>query len=187
MKKRAAIEISISFMIVLIISAIVLGMGIFITHRFFSQGSGMVLTFDERTQQELERALDDGSKVAIPLNSKTIYNGESDTFGVGILHVGGPSNSFTTTISFVKAVDKDGYILCVAGSCSSNPQNWIQTADGSNSIDATILNNEKEKFLVGFEVTGAEPATYIFNVAVTQFDGSGYYGGVLKKIYVEVP
>jgi len=180
MKKRAAIELSVSFMIVLIISAIVLSMGIYITYKFFSHGSGMVLTFDERTQQELERALDDGSKVAIPMNSKIIHNGESDTFGVGILNVDGESDdSFDVSITYSKAVDKDGN-LC-SGCDSANPGSWIQSI-GLN--DMVIPNNEKQKFLVGFQVKGAQPATYIFNVDVKR-DGTPY--DVTKKIYVEVP
>ena len=210
MRKKAAIELSVSFIIVLIISIVIFSMGIYLANKFFSHGQGMIFTFDERTMQEIENLLDDGSRVVIPFNNKVIHNGESDTFGIGVLNIGNSDKPyFKIRIKWTKAVLDDDtictpgpdYTTTMKGDCSSvNPGYWLQTTEGFTyedfpnqgvDINRKIEVNEKAKFLAGFNVKGAKPGTYIFDVKVTNGEvpeESLYHNyDSIHKIYVNVP
>ncbi len=197
MRKKAALQLSVSFLVILIICIAAFSLSVYIIKRFFTHAEKIRDIYDERTEKEIERLLDDGSKVAIPFDKKIIYNGEADTFGIGILNMldTGAENEFQITINFSKAYDKENEEQCDMtnpGECG-NPQKWLKAYSGISSssgliIDKTIRNNEQQKFLIGVEPKYAPAGLYVFNLNVEYLNDSKMLPyDTLHKLYVEVP
>jgi len=174
MNRKASFQISVSFLVILIIALVVFTSSIYLLKKFFTQAEIVKLTYDERTEKEIERLLDDGSRVAIPFDKKTIPNGEFNTFGIGVLNVLniGMNNDFKIDIKFNKAFDRENKQICSVQTDCGNPDKWLQTTQVQGAISSgvsitkTIRNNEQEKFLLGVNVNGARRGTYIFDLMV---------------------
>ncbi|MBU1704099.1 MAG: hypothetical protein KJ922_01940 [Nanoarchaeota archaeon] len=201
MAKKAAIELSVNFIVILIISIAIFGFGIWIANRFFTQASGMQLVFDQRTEAEIEKLMDDGSKIGIPYERKEIRNGNSGTLGMGILSlVDEPITTFRVAVNFSKAYAPDNNLLCDGGipglaaatddatpgrAVCGLPDTWLRTSSGNGADTNTMENSkgvsftrnirkyESDKFLIGFEVKDAPKGTYVFDVHVCYDDGVG--------------
>ncbi|MBW2974967.1 hypothetical protein KY366_04585 [Candidatus Woesearchaeota archaeon] len=197
MNKKSALQLSVSFIVIIIICLVVFISSIYIVRRFFTHAEDIKRIYDERAEKEIERLLDDGSRVAIPFDRKTIVNGDFNTFGIGVLNMlgTGPSNKFMINISFNKAYDRLDSLICQSSdpntdSCG-NPETWLQTTAGigdESGIIKMIRNNEQEKFLLGIGVKNAPAGTYIFDVVVRYYNGTDWVQyDTLHKIYVEVP
>ena len=176
--KKAAIELSVNFLVMLIITLVIFGSSMVMVKKFFGGATDIKRVYDERTEQEIERLLDDGSRVAIPFDKKKIPNGEFETFGMGVLNVLGTdqNNDFRIQIAFNKAFRKDNTEICSSSNppvCGS-PNTWLSSSDAARTdqatiglvMEKTIKNNAQQKFLVGVEVADAKPGTYIFDMNV---------------------
>jgi len=181
MKKKGAIELSVSFIVMLIISIAVFSFGIYFVNRLFTHAIGTQLTFDERTSSEIEGLLSEGLKVAIPFEKKTIYNGKFGKFGIGILNVVKNDLQFKTYIWFDAAYDganelcKGSEIGKSSKSTCGDPNSWLFSSEsegGPLTITKTIKKYEQNKFLLGVNVNDAPKGTYIFNVRVCYNDGN---------------
>jgi hypothetical protein len=182
LNKKAAIELSVNFLVMLIITLVIFGSSMVMVKKFFGGATDIKRVYDERTEQEIERLLDDGSRVAIPFDKKKIANGEFATFGMGVLNVLGKDqqNDFRIQIKFNKAFHKDNTPICDSSSIASqatcqSPNMWLSSSNTPDSnqntiglvMQKTIKNNEQQKFLMGVEVDpGTEPGTYIFDMNV---------------------
>jgi len=198
MNKRGALQLSVNFLVIIIICIAVFSMSVYILNRFFIHAETIKMVYDERTEKEIERLLDDGSKVAIPFDRKTIYNGEFKTFGIGVLNIlnSGSSNTFEINVHFNQAFNKRSVKICDildSSSCGS-PDQWLQTTGDTGfigsgvTIQKTIKNNEQEKFLLGVGVKGAPAGTYIFDLNVKYLNNTAWLQyDAPHKLYVEVP
>jgi len=198
MNRKAALQLSVNFLVIIIICIIILSFSIYMIKRFFTQAEIIKMTYDERTEKEIERLLDDGSRIAIPFDQKTIYNGEFKTFGIGVLNMLniGWQDKFKINISFNKAFDRRNDLICdslYTGNCG-NPETWLQTTAGIGNesgvvIEKTIRNNEQEKFLLGVSVKNAPAGTYIFDLDVEYKNKTDEWVtyDTLHKLYVDVP
>ena len=211
MKRKAAFELSASFLVILVIAIVVFGFSVYIVKKFFTHAETIKMTYDERTEKEIERLLDDGSRIAIPFDRKTINNGEFKTFGIGILNTVSPNfqDEFSINLKFNKAYTRNNVEICHSPSDTSicgNPDEWLKTTSGDGvdgsgvTITKTIKNNEQEKFLLGVDVKGAPSGTYIFDLMVCVQDRDGITEDPIKcpleypdpydtihKLYVKVP
>lgn len=211
MNKKAGFELSVNFLVILIICLVIFGSSIYLVRKFFTHAETIKMTYDERTEKEIERLLEDGDRVAIPFDKKTIHNGESKTFGIGILNMldVAISNTFETTIKFNKAFDKQNNQICSETAADTtncgNPELWIQTTEmvgtGLTGVTSTksVKNNEQVRFLLGVGPKGATPGTYIYDVIVCYDDQDAGTSDIhctgtyldqydtLRKIYVDVP
>ncbi|MFH2028378.1 MAG: hypothetical protein ABIJ08_04530, partial [Nanoarchaeota archaeon] len=162
-----------NFIVILVISIVVFGMGIYLMNKFFGAAQGKVLIWDDQMEQEIEQLLDDGSKVAIPFYHKKIGNKQFDSFGIGIFNiVDAAETNFKTTISFnalyqgqTKVCDSTG----IPSSCVPNPNDWLRSTESDSgiiTIEKTIKKFEQSKFLIGIDVINAEKGTYLFDVVV---------------------
>lgn len=200
MNKKAVFQLSASFIVIIIICIVVFSFSIYIIKKFFTHAEIIKMTYDERTEKEIERLLDDGSRIAMPFDKKTIYNGEFKTFGIGVLNTLniGSRDDFKINISFNKAFDKRNTKLCDisegdTANCG-NPGTWLQTTAGRGDkfgvvIEKTIRNNDQEKFLLGVGPKNAPAGTYIFDLDVkykNETDDWNPYD-TLHKLYVDVP
>lgn len=105
---KKGIELSVNFMIVLIITLVVFGMAIYLLKMFFSTAVEIKENIDTQTEEEIQRVLFSGERVAIPVNKKEIRRGSSEVFGIGILNVDNSGPDFTVRIDLGKVIALDG-------------------------------------------------------------------------------
>ena len=197
LKNRKAVELSVTFIVVLIISLVVFIGGLSLGYKFMHKATEMKADLDRETEAEIERLLTEGTdRVAIPISKKTIKRDQSDVFGLGILNIeSGPF--FSVKIEFdsaYKTADKSE----ISAEKSFIDGAWIFGELGPYNIN----NNEHKSIPILVKVNGAlnsggdptEKGIYIFNVEVCQgvdetsssCTGSNLYSPVLK-FYVQVP
>jgi hypothetical protein len=196
MRKKATFQLSVNFIVIIVICLVIFIFSIFFIKNFFTHATDLKDLWDERTQSEIEKILDDGSRVALPFDKKTIIAGEFDTFGVGILNVMDNYNpaNFRAEFKFNKAFDKADNPICIGPSDCGPPDTWLQTTDGKGiahqgiTVEKNIKAFEQSKFLLGVLPKDADKGIYIFNLNVSFYDGTGYqpYDNI-HKLYVEVP
>ena len=167
------------FLVVIIISIVLLGMGVYFLYTLLGQAEDIKEDLDQRTEDELQRLLvDQGKRVALPLHTADVLAGERHVFGIGILNadVPEPNHEFTISIEKVTAFD-------VAKNQLPNAQNAL-----------TWLLYQKEPLLIELQEHRTEPilvvvpkdavkGTYIFDAEVKKGDGA-QYGSIQKFIVV---
>ncbi|MEA2037531.1 MAG: hypothetical protein U9O94_08530 [Nanoarchaeota archaeon] len=177
---KKAIQLSVNFLVTMVITIVIFSFSIYMVKKFFTHAEDIKMTYDQRTEKEIERLLDDGSRIAIPFDKKTVNNGDFETFGIGVLNVlnSGESNDFEVLINFSKAF-RGSTKLCqgsLGGSLPpegcGNPDTWLQTTSSSGqdgigvTVQKTVRNNEQERFLLGISPDRARPGTYVFDMIV---------------------
>jgi len=175
MNKKAAIELSVNFIVIIIISLVILGAAILITRQVFRGATELKATLDTQTEAQIEALLEEGKPVAVAFNRKTIGRGEHDIFGVGVLNIEERAN-FNLEISFNKAFNKaDEEIFC------DDCNDWLLYSTDPFELGKNVEN----KIAVLIDVPkNAQIGDYIFDVVANK-DGSQYYN--IQKIYVVVP
>ena len=175
--KKAAIELSLNFIVVLIISIILFGFGV----RFISKISSEAIDITKITEKELDERIGDlicegSDRVCIGTDRKTIKRAQFDVFGVNMLNIL-DSQLFTVTVS---RPAPPGYTrnrqAIQSDSLAWNPK----------ARDIFIEKNEGKNLGIGIQVpANAVSGTYIFNVEIKSADGKLYSN--VQKMYVDVP
>jgi len=176
MINKKAIELSLNFMVILIISIIIFGFGV----RFISRLSSEAIDLTRITEEELDERIgnlvcEGSDRVCIGIDRKTIKRTKFDVFGLKILNVLDNPRfdivvSRPTPSGYTKskaAIQTDGLIW--------NPK----------SRSVFIEKDEENNLGIGVQVPAdAVSGTYIFNVEIKTDDGR--YANV-QKLYVDVP
>ena len=174
---KKAIELSLNFIVILIISIILFGFGV----NFISRLSSEAIDITKITEKELDERIGDlicegSDRVCIGIDRKTIKRTKFDVFGLKIINILESQNfdirvSRPTPSGYTKnnkELQSDGLI--------SNPK--------SRSI--FIEKNEEKNFGIGVQVpANAVSGTYIFDVRIQTADGKPYSN--VHKLYVDVP
>ncbi|HLC80668.1 hypothetical protein J4207_04230 [Candidatus Woesearchaeota archaeon] len=168
MNRKAAIELSMNFLVVIIISLVILAGGVSLLYKFIKVGKDSIVLIDDQTRVQLEQLLDDGSLVALPYVAKTIKRGNDFVFGLGVLNIkAGGKLTFTTIIKQSKGAGELPVLY--------------------DSIPFALEKNQKHTQGILISVPKNAPSgTYIFDVKVLIEGEDDPYGGV-KKITVTVP
>ncbi len=153
---KRGIELSINFIVMLILAIAVFAGGLVFASKFFSHAQTVRGNLDAQTEKQIEKLLDSGSPVVLPISSKDINKAKFATFGVGVL-----------------AEYNGEYILDVqySGDAFKKDKTRI-TADAGSWLEVPVTNqelkkNDKGKFMIGVTVPkDAERGTYLFNVKV---------------------
>lgn len=194
---KKGIELSINFIVILIISIIIFTGSIYMTKKFFSKAEEIRKDLDSGTEDQIYSLLSDGSKVAIPVSRKDIKRGKSDVFGLGIYNVLKDEATFEVMIVFSKAYDRDETVILNSNQGDYINEKWIF----SDARQYTLQNNEKVAVPILVKVDGkitedvaTKKGTYIFNVCVCKDSCGGscnsmtpMYGDSMHKIRVTVP
>jgi hypothetical protein len=177
MISKKGVELSINFLVIIIISLAVLGMaGVFFT-KFMKGATKIQADYDQQTEQELENLLSSGQKVAIPFTRKEVNPGDPGVFGIGVLNVAGSNKNF--------------HILIQCSSTSGPPC----LSDTIVRTPLLINNNEHTKTPIVIPTDKTTPTgTYVFNVCVCPDNPCGdcnagtlnLYDGSIHKIYLKV-
>jgi len=177
---RKAIQLSVNFMVILIITLIVFGMAMYLLNMFFGTAKEIKENIDTQTEKEIQRVLFSGERVAMPINRKEIKRGSSGVFGLGILNVeSGPE--FTIKIEHGPLIQNNEIV-------DPNPT----TLKILQEYNKTIKNNEHVVVPIPVRVPrGAAVGTYILDLYVCDCDVcscdiGNTYDGTVHKIYVNV-
>ncbi len=171
MNRKAAIELSMNFLVVIIISLAILAGGISLLYKFIASGKNIIIGIDDQTRIQIEQLLDDGSVVALPYAAKTLKRGEDFVFGLGVLNI---RDGGKLTFSVEVEQDKE-----------SKQLNEIVPLFDSTPFDLEKNQQHTQGILISVP-KDAPSGTYIFDVEVFPEGEDDSYGGV-KKITVTVP
>ena len=177
MINKEAVELSLNFIVILIISIIIFGFGI----RFISKLSSQAIELQEITTSELDERIgnlvcEGSDRVCVGIDRKTIRRTKFDVFGLKIINI----------------LDSQGFDIIVTRPVPSGytkNKAEIQTDNlvwNPKTRTAFIEKNEEKNFGIGIQVpANAVSGTYIFDVKIQTQDGKPYSG--TQKLYVDVP
>lgn len=175
---KKAIELSINFIVILILSIVIMSSSFILVRQFFGKATEMKAKLDSDTETQIRGLLVSGQRVAIPLHTKEAKIGEFVTFGVGISNIlkgGGSSDTFTISV-------EDDNCKPIGGSGAE-----IDAKDYIPQI--TIDKNDQNIALIGVDTAkGAHGTTYKCDIHVTYFDGQDWknYEDDVYKAYVKI-
>lgn len=184
MVKKGAIQLSVNFVVTLILAIVVLLLGVSFVKYFFIEASVTSENLDRQTIDQLENLMAAGKQVAIPFSAKTIRSGSVGVFALGILNNLGETKTFQIDVSFSKAYDNDNEEIIP----SSDPDEWVVPKTRQESIG----NNKDRKFPIAIKAPKETlKGTYIFNVQVSYLEGPdnvpyGESSSGIYKIYADI-
>ena len=109
--KKGDISLSMNFLVIIIISIVVLGMGLTLLYKLFSTAEEQKAHLDAKTEDELRRLLiDQGKQLALPFNTISLHGKESYTFGLGILNIYTDNQEFNIIVT-LSASDPEGITI----------------------------------------------------------------------------
>lgn len=161
MNKKAAIELSVNFLVIMLISIIIIILGFVLVNRVISSGTNEMFKVDDRLRAQIEDLLiRENRLVAIPIVEKSIDRGRGDFFGIGVMNLELYPQNFSVNVTFDKAFNRrTGSEL----TGTSNINDWIVLEDM-----VKIQARERYVFSVGFQVPrNVQDGLYIFNVSIT--------------------
>lgn len=165
MDKRG-FELSVSFIVILIITLVVFAFGIRFAYTLFNKSEELVKQFDEQTEREIEQILFAGNIVAIPHDVKETNTRQTVYFALGILNELNTAEGyvdFKPHIRFATAVDIHGEEIDAPISASD----WTLDEYPAQKIKT----NEHKIIGLAFRPPGSTiKGTYAFNVNVCYND-----------------
>ncbi|MBU0457543.1 MAG: hypothetical protein ABH824_06045 [Nanoarchaeota archaeon] len=177
-EKKAAIDLSINTIVIIIISLVILAGGVSLLYKFIGGAEEIKADLDLRTQDELERLLvDQGKRVALPLHVADIERGKSHVFGIGMLNTLDNKEDFYIEIISNKVIDTSEQD--VTG--QQKVMSWLSYR--TDGISIASGNNQKESILVSIP-DDAIKGQYIFTATVKTTDMNSY--GNPQKFIVNV-
>lgn len=176
MNKKAAIELSVNFIVVIILSLVIVSSGIYVISKFFTESEKLQGTIQDATESEIESLLAPGQQVAIIKNRKSISGGNNDYFNLIVLNIRGEKTDFNVDITFNKAYDSSNNEISIL---ADDAEKWLHYIS-----DFSLDNNKAKKLSIFVAVDkSAKKGEYIFDVDVKQ-TGESY--GSKNKLYVIV-
>ena len=177
-----AIQLSANFLVIMIISVVLFGMGIFIVNKIFTSADNMVFEMDATESKRLASMLTDGDKVAILWTKKTAEPKDPAYFPVAIENTLGENKAFAVLIRFNAYYDENDE----EKTPRADPNTWIKLvnkneinnknegADSGYLLDFSdaelgeIENNGRKEFTIAIvpEAGKDEPGTYVFDMIV---------------------
>ena len=177
MINKKAIELSLNFIVILIISLLIFGFGI----NFISKLSSQATELQDLTINDLDETIgnlvcESSERVCVGIDRKTIKKSNFGIFGLKIVNILDTQN-FDIVVT---RPSPSGYTKNNAAISNDN----LVWNPKSRSI--VIEKNEEKNLGFGIQVpSNAEPGTYIFNVEIKTADGKPY--SQIQKLYADVP
>ncbi|MBN2459501.1 hypothetical protein JXB28_04420 [Candidatus Woesearchaeota archaeon] len=169
--KKASIQLGINFIIIMIISIVLFGMGIMLIQKLWLVSDEIKTDMEKSMQNRIASALDHGALVASYPDKFTADKGKTVYFGVGILNELGEERDFRIDVY------RD-----VGNSPSCNEE-----VKFTYMIDPfKIKNNEKQYRLIAANIPNScMRGVQIFNIRVYDAYYNNEYGD-LQKIFITV-
>jgi hypothetical protein len=175
-RNKKGIELSINFLVIIILSIVIFSLGLIMVRTFFTKTAEIKSELDTQTKAKISEMLSGGEPTAVPFNKKTISAGNMDVFGIGIMNIRKEPQNFQ-----IKIESKGGFEKGTQDQIEGDFSTWLLYDEEPFSLDPY----EKNEIPVLVSVPNAvEKGTYVFDVSVTA-NGQQYTSP--HKIYVEVP
>ncbi len=161
---KRGIELSINFIVMLILALAMFSGGLLLVKKMFGHAEKLKGSLDAQTEKQIEKLLDSGSPVVIPLSTKEIFRNEYGTFGVGVLAQF--NGKYTLEVEYQNGYQKS--------SKKEIPKTEVNAQEWLSGVPATqeLKKNEKGKYMILVQVPKGVPSgTYIYKVTV-RFHGS---------------
>ena len=177
MHTRKAIELSLNFIVILIISIVIFGFGV----RFISNLSSEAIDITKITEKELDERIGDlicegSDRVCVGIDRKTIRRTKFDAFGLKIVNI-------LETQSFDIIVERpspSGYTI------NKRPVGSDSLIWNPKARSVFIEKNDEKSLGIMVQVpANIVSGTYIFDVKIQTADGKPYSN--VQKLYVDVP
>ena len=184
---KKAIELSVNFLVTLIIAIVLFGMGIYLGSTIFGGGGEIVKRqFDEFDRAVGELACSSSDNVCINIKSKEIRRGDFDTLAVTIRNAIDKTD-FNITIQNTKYISSDNSVI---KEYDEMPSKLLLFGFDKGRIQ-TLDKREKKTFGVGVEVPKDAPSgQYVLTVTVYRKDSEGKwitYTANPYKMIINVP
>ena len=190
MKKRAAIELSANFLVVIIIAVVILSLSFALFKNILNKTGKTTDVLDERIKKQIENLLlNSGERVVLPINrGETSPNGAL-VFGLGVTNVLGHDDNFYV------------HVRCDTDPALGLDCSRVQVKGIDLRQDVQIKNTERKIFEIVLDFQSADRVTYVFNVDVCRkgtattttapitsncYSGYPYFYGRKYKIYANV-
>jgi hypothetical protein len=159
--KKAALELSSSFLVGIILGILLLGLGIGFAMNLFNAAVKIIDNgvdmgyFDSIAEQCVQR----GDKLCVPELVKEIPVGMSKSFGIVINNVDGSERKFRPNVRFSIGTLEDGKEI------TTTTKKW--TYENKDFREITLEDKETYTLSVPIQVPGGtKPGTYVFNVNI---------------------
>lgn len=172
MNKKAAIALSVNFLVVIIVAIAVLAMSMYLFSDVLVKVQKVDVQLQKQYEEQIWRLLDTGELVVAPINIQKITRGEMAVFGVGVrnIMVDEPIEEFTINVT-----------NRTVGECQAI-KTWLNIP---RQVNRSIKKHEQDIFTVGIQTPkNIIPCTYVYDVQVYLGDQEKY--GQLQKLYVVV-
>lgn len=172
---KKGLELSINFIVVIIIALVVFFFGLRFLYQLGSEASKLqTMTVDELDRKIESLACEGSEKVCFGFDTKTIKRGNFGVFGLRIINI---------------LDDQNFDIIITKGSPSGYTKNNEPIPTNNIKLkhrpSVFIKQNEEQNLGIGVEVPkNAQSGKYIFDVKVEPYSISD---NTLYKIYVDVP
>lgn len=187
--KKAGIQISLGFLITLIIAIVVFILSIAFLGDFFTQATELRESLDQHSRAQIEALLAGNARVAIPIETQTVSRGDPAYYGVGIRNTL-PENYFKVQLhqsgGFIPAgPDNNLYnINCVDGECRIIDATFNDPT-GRFDVNLPVINyqvgrqgnlkidiNQQDTVVVATNPLSNSPrGHYIFNLMICSASG----------------
>lgn len=174
---KKGIELSLNFLVILIISIVLFGFGVKFISRLSSEATQLQdLTLGELDERIGNLVCEGSDRVCIGIDRKTIKRAKFDVFGLKIINI----------------LDSQNFDVTVTRPTPSGYTKTKQEIQADNLVwnpksrSIFIEKNEEKTVGIGIQVpANAVSGTYIFNVDIKISDGKPY--SAAQKLYVDVP
>ena len=181
--KKAALDLSVGFLVKLILAIVVFSMGMIIVRNIFSTASSGDLTrgVDDEVELQIRTLMDTGDKVVMfPEEIETTRNNVA-IFGLGILNVlNAPGDTdFNIQVQCHEFIPRNSNqrLDCTEG---GDYESWTF----ADFPSVSLARNDEETVSIPILPSGAELGTYIYNVRVFFGDPEETYGIVKFRVNV---
>lgn len=158
---RKAFELSVNFLVVIILSVTLLSLGIYFVKTMYESSKDIQSALDKQTEEQIESLLDQGYSFAIPINTRYIQSGGSALFGVGILNSYNLKQEFQLNIKFSDAFDKDKARI-------TNAEQYFSVLYDDKAFN--LEPDENKKISVKMQTKKGIPSgTYIFDAEASPY------------------
>lgn len=160
MDKKAALELSVNFIVILIVSILILSLGLFITFSLVSRANSQADQILEKTHLELQQAANTDKEIVVVDSSQQGSAGKNSFFGIGIINRIEHNTKFRVITNFSRAFDRNEQEI------NNSYSSTIQITNREIDIGELSKDQGKESF-VGINIPKGSPSgTYAFNVYV---------------------
>lgn len=180
MLNKQAVELSLNFLVIFIITIVIFGFGISFISRLSSEATELQeLTISELDEKIGNIVCEGSDRVCVGIDRKTIIRKNFDFFGLKILNV---LDSQDFDIVVFPPSTELGFKKDKTPIAKTSPNLIVNPASRSVFIE----KNEEKNVGIGIEVpANAIPGTYILNVEIKTSEGKSY--SLVQKLYVDVP